>query len=164
MKMIHGADGTNDGDVSTSNPFPVRLYVGTTSTALGNGVHGGALRVTLASDSTGTVAATQSGTWNVTNVSGTISLPTGASTLSEQQSQTTHLATIAGDTTAIETSVQLIDDAIYTDGTGTPSKGMAVMGTDGTNPQLVSVTSSGHVNIADGGNTITVDGTVAATQ
>jgi hypothetical protein len=164
MKMIHGVDGTNDGDVSTANPFPVRLYVGTTSTALGNGVHGSALRVTLASDSTGTVAATQSGTWNVTNVSGTVSLPTGASTLAEQQSQTTHLATIAGDTTAIETAVQLIDDAIYTDGTGTPSKGIAVMGTDGTNPQLVSVTASGHVNIADGGNTITVDGTVAATQ
>jgi hypothetical protein len=164
MKMIHGVDGTNDGDVSTANPFPVRLYVGTTSTALGNGVHGAALRVTLASDSTGTVAATQSGTWNVTNVSGTVSLPTGASTLAEQQTQTTHLATIAGDTTAIETAVQLIDDAIYTDGTGTPSKGIAVMGTDGTNPQLVSVTASGHVNIADGGNTITVDGTVAATQ
>lgn len=44
----------------------------------------------------GTVAATQSGAWNVTNVSGTISLPTGASTLVEQQSQTTHLATLAG--------------------------------------------------------------------
>ncbi len=28
----------------------------------------------------GTVAATQSGTWNITNVSGTVSLPTGAST------------------------------------------------------------------------------------
>lgn len=29
---------------------------------------------------TGTVAATQSGTWNVTNISGTVSLPTGAAT------------------------------------------------------------------------------------
>lgn len=37
-------------------------------------------------------------------------LPTGASTLAEQQSQTTHLATIAGDTTAIETAIQIIDD------------------------------------------------------
>lgn len=37
-------------------------------------------------------------------------LPTGASTLAEQQSQTTHLATIAGDTTAIETAVQIMDD------------------------------------------------------
>lgn len=37
-------------------------------------------------------------------------LPTGASSLAEQQSQATHLATIAGDTTAIETAVQIIDD------------------------------------------------------
>lgn len=46
-------------------------------------------------------------------------LPTGASTLAEQQSQTTHLATIAGDTTAIETAVQLIDDTVATLGTTT---------------------------------------------
>lgn len=59
------------------------------------------------------------------------------------------------------TALQLIDDAVYTDGTGTPSKGLAVMGTDGTNPQLVSVTTGGHVHIHDGGNAITVDGTVA---
>ena len=52
--------------------------------------------VVLASDQTA-IPASQSGTWNVTNVSGTVSLPTGASTLAEQQSQTTHLATVAGD-------------------------------------------------------------------
>jgi hypothetical protein len=37
-----------------------------------------------------------------------------------------------------------------------------VAGTDGSNQQHLSVNSSGHVNIADGGNTITVDGTVTA--
>lgn len=42
--------------------------------------------------------AAQSGTWNITNVSGTVSLPTGASTLAEQQTQTT--------------SLQLIDDVV----------------------------------------------------
>lgn len=61
------------------------------------------------------------------------------------------------------TALQLIDDAVYTDGTGTPSKGLAVMGTDGTNPQIISTNTTGHVNIADGGNTITVDGTVSVT-
>lgn len=49
----------------------------------------------------GTVAATQSGTWNVTNISGTVSLPTGA-------------ATSANQTTMI-TGIQLLDDAIVTD-------------------------------------------------
>lgn len=86
----------------------------------GGGTEANALRVTLASDSTGvvsvddnggsltvdgTVAATQSGTWNVTNVSGTVSLPTGAATLAEQQTQTTAL--------------QLIDDTVATLGTTT---------------------------------------------
>jgi hypothetical protein len=32
----------------------------------------------------GTVAATQSGTWNITNISGTVSLPTGAATAAKQ--------------------------------------------------------------------------------
>ena len=49
----------------------------------------------------GTVAATQSGTWNVTNVSGTVSLPTGAATAANQSTEITAL--------------QLIDDAIVTD-------------------------------------------------
>lgn len=56
VKLIIGADGVNDGDVASGNPLPV----------------------------TGTVAATQSGTWNVTNVSGTVSLPTGAATAAKQ--------------------------------------------------------------------------------
>lgn len=52
-------------------------------------------------DPTGTTPqpVTQSGTWNITNVSGTVSLPTGASTLAEQQTQTT--------------SLQLIDDTVH---------------------------------------------------
>lgn len=64
------------------------------------------------------VAAVQSGTWdevgindsgNSITVDGTVAV-TGVSTLAEQQTQTTHLATIAGDTTAIETAVQIMDD------------------------------------------------------
>jgi hypothetical protein len=60
----------------------------------------------------GTVAATQSGTWNITNISGTVTLPTGASTLAEQQTQTT--------------SLQLIDDTIVAQGTalGTTKLGL----------------------------------------
>lgn len=40
------------------------------------------------------IPVTQSGTWNINNVSGTVSLPTGASTLAEQQTQTTSLSVI----------------------------------------------------------------------
>lgn len=50
---------------------------------------------------------------------GTSALPSGASTLAEQQSQTTLLTTIAGDTTDIEAAVELIDDTVATLGTTT---------------------------------------------
>lgn len=64
VKLATGADGAADL-VSNSAPIPV-------SDA------GGALTVD------GTVAATQSGAWSVTNVSGTVSLPTGAATAAKQ--------------------------------------------------------------------------------
>lgn len=113
VKIDVGGDGASVV-LSNSNPLPV-------SDA------GGALTVD------GTVAATQSGTWNVTNVSGTVSLPTGASTLAEQQTQTT--------------SLQLIDDTVYTDGTGTPSKAIGVAGTDGTNPQIIKTDAAGELQV-----------------
>lgn len=52
----------------------------------------------------GTVAATQSGTWNITNISGTVSLPTGASTSALQTTGNTSLATIATNTTGASTA------------------------------------------------------------
>ena len=57
------------------------------------------------------------------------------------------LTTIDSDTDAIKTSVELIDDAVYTDGTGTPSKGIVVMGTDGTNSQILSCNSDGELKV-----------------
>lgn len=42
----------------------------------------------------GTVAATQSGTWNITNISGTVSLPTGAATSANQTSEISLLTSI----------------------------------------------------------------------
>jgi hypothetical protein len=41
------------------------------------------------------IAVTQSGTWNITNISGTISLPTGAATSALQTTGNTSLASIA---------------------------------------------------------------------
>ncbi len=97
---------------------------------------------------TGTVAATQSGTWNINNVSGTVSLPTGAATSANQATEIT--------------SLQLLDDVVATDGSAALTKLYQVGGTDGTNAQILSTNATGHLNIADGGNSITVDGTVTA--
>jgi hypothetical protein len=76
-------------------------------------------------------------------------LPSGASTLAEQQSQTTAL--------------QLLDDAVYTDGTGTPSKAIGIAGTDGTNPQIVKTDAAGELQVdVLSMPTTTVTGTVTA--
>lgn len=117
VKIVVGADGVNDGDIASGNPFPVSgpltdaelratalpvsvasipshavtnagtFAVQVDGTALtnltdietntdsgavvGNGAASTAQRVTIASDSTGTVAATQSGSWSVGLSSGT---------------------------------------------------------------------------------------------
>lgn len=62
------------------------------------------LRVVLPTDQT-SIPAVQSGTWNITNISGTVSLPTGASTSANQ--------------TTIITSLQLIDNPIGSVSAGT---------------------------------------------
>jgi len=53
----------------------------------------------------GTVAATQSGTWNINNISGTVSLPTGAATEST-------LSTLNGKVTACNTGAVTISSAL----------------------------------------------------
>lgn len=47
----------------------------------------------------------------------------------------------------VKDAVELIDDAVYSDGVGTPVKGLLVMGTDGTNPQVLSVNSDGELKV-----------------
>ncbi len=78
----------------------------------------------IAAQVSGTVLAAQSGSWTEANS-----------------------AAIAASLDDIETAVELIDDTVYTDGTGTPSKGVAVMGTDGTNPQILHTDSSGDLQV-----------------
>lgn len=81
----------NIGTVTTLPALPANqstnvAQLNAVTPLMGNGVTGtGSLRVTVASDNTAfSVNAAQSGTWNVTNVSGTVSLPTGASTAAKQ--------------------------------------------------------------------------------
>jgi hypothetical protein len=67
--------------------------------------------------------------------------------------------------TKIETSVQLIDNCVGTDGVTAPPNSFLVAGvTAGGIQQTIEVNASGHVNISDGGGSITVDGTVAVSS
>lgn len=71
------------------------------------------LRVVLPTDQTA-IPSTQSGTWNITNITGTISLPTGAATAANQATQIT--------------SLQLIDNIIGPVTPGTVATGSALIG------------------------------------
>lgn len=87
--------GTDIGDVTVNNA------AGGAAVNIQDG--GNSITVDGAVTVSGTVAATQSGTWNINNVSGTVSLPTGAATAANQ---TTGNATLAN----IQTAVQIMDD------------------------------------------------------
>lgn len=83
VKLVLGANNTNDGDVASGNPMPVQ---GTVTANAGTGsftvaqVTASNLNATVVGTGTFAVQAAQSGTWDIGNVSGTISLPTGAAT------------------------------------------------------------------------------------
>lgn len=143
--MVMGSVTTAAPSYTTGNINPLSL-----TTA-------GSLRVDIGS--TGTVAATQSGTWNITNITGTVSLPTGA-------------ATSANQTTEI-TSLQLLDNAVFATSTaaGTTDGGYNVLAVrkdtaailagviDGDySPLSVDATGRLWCNVS---NTVTVSGTVA---
>lgn len=214
VKLIHGADGVNDGDVSTANGLPVK-GTGTAGTAnagvitvqgiasmtpvqiadnggsvtvdnggtfavqvdgtaltrltdietntdsnavVGNGAAATAQRVTLANDSTGTIAtigavtaitnALPAGTNNIGDVD-IASVPAPLSTTGGGTEAAALRVTVASDSTGV-LSVDDNGGSLTVDGT------VAVSGT-------VAVTQSGtwdEVGINDSGNSITVDAPV----
>ena len=54
---------------------------------------------------------------------------------------------ISDNTFDIKNSIEVIDDTVYTKGSGTPSKGVLVMGDDGTNPQALKVNADGELEV-----------------
>lgn len=76
----------------------------------------------------GTITANQGGTWNINNITGTVSLPTGAATSALQTTINTTLLNISGTTT--------------TSGTTLPTRSLLVGGDDGTNIQEIQVRTS----------------------
>jgi len=61
---------------------------------------------------------------------------------------------------AVKTSVELIDDAVVSDGAVFAGKGLVIAGvTSGGVAQIIETNASGHVHVADGGGSLTVDAT-----
>src|SRR6185295_4942246 len=123
---------------------------------------------TLASG-TDSVAAVQSGTWNINNISGTISLPTGAATeatLSTRLADATFTArvnTLGQKTMANSTPVVLSSDQsaipVSQSGTWTVQPG----NTANTTPWLTTINQGGNSATVTGANALKVDGS-AVTQ
>jgi hypothetical protein len=138
-KLALGIAGAFNGYVGASNPLPVTGTI-TAVTSITNAV----------TIQDGGNSITVDGTfWQATQPVSLASIPSHEVSIASSQ---TIAVTNAG-TFVVQidgaglTSLQLIDDAVYTDGTGTPSKGIAVMGTDGTNPQLLKTDAAGELQI-----------------
>lgn len=155
----------------------------------------------------GTVASTQSGTWDINDITGTISLPTGASTSALQTTGNASLASIDGKIVTVDTSnVTVTSSALPTGAateatlanidsniitvdtsnvtvtssalpTGAATSALQTTGNaslasidgkiitvDTSNVTVTNGAGAASVNIQDGGNSITVDGTLASTQ
>jgi hypothetical protein len=83
-------------------------------------------------------------------------LPTGAATLTEQQTQTTRL-------TSIRDAVELIDNAVNTDGNPIGTAGIAIGGRDGSNAfQQVSVNTAGELSVTFGSAGFATETTLSA--
>lgn len=116
------------------------------------------LRVVLPTDQSA-IPASQSGTWNITNVSGTVSLPTGAATSANQSTEITAL--------------QLIDDLVLAQSVSTSGKvGVMSMGSVTTaapsyttgNLNPLSLSTAGNLRVDGSSVTQPVSGTVTANQ
>lgn len=160
LKKIAGtAVDINTGNASAGTQ---RVVLASNQPVIPISDNGGSLTVDGTVGISGSVAVT--GTfWQATQpVSGTVSvnaLPSGNNNIGDVDIASLP-GTVESDITAIKTAVETLDNAVGTDGSAIATGMLRVGGTDGTNNQTLSVNTSGHLNIADGGNSITVDGTI----
>jgi hypothetical protein len=188
VKVQYGVDGSAT-DVSDTNPLPVDDAGGSLTvdnaalSVTGGGVEASALRVTLATDSTGVVSVDDNGgsltVDGTVAISGTVAVTDNAGSLTVDNAGTfavqadTELTTADLDTGAGTDTRAVVGLA------GTASGGAQLIPGSSTDGLLVNlganndVTVTGTVTanagtgpfpVSDNGGSLTVDGTVAATQ
>lgn len=114
----------------------------------------GSLNATVVGTGTFAVQAAQSGTWNVTNISGTVSLPTGASTSALQPTNAAIASTTAGQTGHLIMGAVTTSAPTYTTAQSDPlslttAGALRVDGSGVTQPvSLTSTTITGSVTVA----------------
>jgi hypothetical protein len=177
VKVQHGADGSAT-DVSSASPLPVGDAGGSLTvdgtvaitgsvavtdnsasltvdnaalSVVGGGAESTALRVTVASDSTGVLSVDDNGATlsiddggGIITVDGTVAV-SGTVTVS---GAVTNAGTFAvQESGAALTALQLIDDTVATTASAITAKGVAVAGTDGTNARILKTDSGGELQV-----------------
>lgn len=148
---ITAGSGTNiaTDDIAGVHYQRMKLVDGTldatTAIAAGGGVEAGALRVTVASDSTGVLSVDDNGS--------TISIDDGGSSITVDGSVTASLA--SGTNNIGDVDVLTVPAPLNVTGTGTESSALRV---------TIATDSTGVLSVDDNGASLTVDGTVASTQ
>lgn len=147
-----GGGGFVNVKVNPSGSLTVAL--GDITGVVGQTTMANSLPVAIASNQSA-IPVTQSGTWNITNISGTVSLPTGAATEAT-------LSSLNGKVTACNTGAVTISASLPAGGNKIGDVGVLTL-------PNVTLASQGNpftsaVPVSDNGGSITVDGTVAATQ
>lgn len=134
-------------------------------TSLGQKTMAQSFPVVIASDQSAVnVSAAQSGTWNINNISGVISLPTGASTAANQVSEIALLTTIDSDTSAIVLSSQNVSDATGVDASPVPTRVIMLGADNGGNVDSLTSDGSGRLNVAVGSSALPTGAATAANQ
>lgn len=123
------------------------------------------------------VTAVQSGQWDITDITGSVSLPTGAATeatlntlavesggnLAEIKTNTDNIPSLGQTLMVNSVPVTIASNQSIITVSGTGAATSALQLPDGHNVTVDNVAGAAAVNIQDGGNTITVDGTVITT-
>jgi hypothetical protein len=174
--------GVNLVGVSAANPLPITITSGLPNplnvniadfggspVTIGQQLSAASLPVVIASNQSA-IPVSQSGTWNITNITGTISLPTGASTSALQTTGNTSLASILANQTngtqiATNPSVSATGSAPPASATyaGASVTTAAPTYTTGQMSAL-SLTTAGALRVDGSGSTQPISGTVAVTQ
>lgn len=159
---------------SDNTAFAVNATLSAETTKVIGTVNQGTSPWVVSNGGTFAVQAAQSGTWNITNISGTVSLPTGASTSALQTTGNTSLASIVTNTTGLTVAQgsttsgqtgQLVQGAVTTAAPTYTTAQTSPLSLDTTgNLRTTTVLGSGtnvigHV-ITDTGSTTAVTGTV----
>lgn len=152
VKVVAGWDGTNLHTLLTDNTG--KLLISSGIPPLGQATMALSLPVAIASDQS-PVPVSQSGTWNITNVSGTISLPTGAATSTLQTSGNASLTSIDG---KVATAANQASELAFLGSIDSKLTDVAT----GTN-QATEITAL-HAIQASVAGTLTVTGTVAVSN